>query len=320
MLYAELDYAPLGDLWLPMAGGSLATEDLDLRPEMLDADRLAGPALEPGPLEFDGDQIRTREPYVRVPWVEAILGCPIRATIQGGSMRTLSFVRDWADWEERASRRDGAWLDLLQRLTEMLAARSGGRYAVVQTLMRGPADLAEAILGPELLCLSMYDHPQEMRRFLDTVTEAFIEILRGQLERIPPIEGGYVNPFGVWAPGTVVRTQCDASAFLSPEQYARWFLPYDVAISQAVDYAVIHLHSGSLHTVDRLLAVERPQAIQVSLDPEPSGPPAEDLIPVFRKVLDSKPLIVDGEMGREQLRTLRKELPSDGLYLRVRRV
>ena len=318
MLYAKLPDAPLGDLWLPLADGSLASEDLDVLPEMLDVERLAGSALEPGPLEFMGDQIATRQPYVRIPWVEAILGCPIRATIRGGSMRTRSFISDWTEWQRRATHRDVAWFDLLTRLTGLMVARSGGRYAVAQTLMRGPSDLAEAILGSELLCLSIYDHPRELRRFLDTVTEAFLEILWSQLERIPRIEGGCVNPFGVWAPGTTVRTQCDASAFLSPDHYARWFLPYDVRISEAVDYATIHLHSGSLHTVDALLKVERPQAIQVSLDPPPSGPPVEALLPVFRNVLAYKPLIVDGTMTPEEVQFLFDELPPDGLYIRAR--
>jgi len=233
-------------------------------------------------------------------------------------MRTRSFISAWTEWQRRATHRDVAWFDLLTRLTGLMVARSGGRHAVAQTLMRGPSDLAEAILGPELLCLSIYDHPRELRRFLNTVTEAFLEILWSQLERIPRIEGGCVNPFGVWAPGTTGRTQCDASAFLSPDHYARWFLPYDVRISEAVDYATIHLHSGSLHTVDALLKVERPQAIQVSLDPPPSGPPVEALLPVFRNILAAKPLIVDGRMAKEEVQLLRYELPPDGLYIRAR--
>jgi len=317
MLYAELPYFPEGNLWLPLTDGSLATEDVDLLPDMLDVERLVGPALKPGRLEFEGDHVATRQPYYRVPWVEAILGCPVRASIHGGSMRTHSFIDDWAEWENWDWREDGAWLDLLERFTEMLVARSGGRYAVAQTLMRGPSDLAEAVLGPELLCLSIYDHPAQLQRFLETATEAFIEILQAQLERIPPIEGGYVNPFGVWAPGTTVRTQCDASAFLSPQHYAQWFLPCDERICGAVDYSVIHLHSGSLHTVDALLRGERPQAIQVSLDPPPSGPPLETLLPTFHKILAAKPLIVDGLIERQGIHLLQDELPSDGLYIRA---
>ena len=38
---------PLGDLWLPLADGTLAAEDLDVTPDMLDLDRLAGPPQEP---------------------------------------------------------------------------------------------------------------------------------------------------------------------------------------------------------------------------------------------------------------------------------
>ena len=91
---------------------------------------------------------------------------------------------------------------------------------------------------------------------------------------------GYVNPFGIWAPGTVVRTQCDATAFLSAGHYAEWYLPYDERICEAVDYSIIHLHSCSLHTVDVLLEVERPHAIQVTLGvgaqrPVPGGGAAD---------------------------------------------
>lgn len=312
--------APLEHLWLPLADGTEAVEDLDVRPERLDVERLVGERLTPGPLEMQGDLYRTEAPYMRVPWVEAILGTPIRATIQGGSMRTMAFVEDWAAWERPSSGRDGApshrdeaWFDLLKRMTEMLVARSGGRYAVAQTLMRGPSDLAEAVLGPELMSLSIYDHPGSLWRFLDEVTETFVQILRAQLERIPPVEGGYVTPFGIWAPGTVVRTQCDASVFLSSAHYAEWFLPYDVRISEAVDYSIIHLHSCSLHTVDALLSVERPHAIQVTL--EDPGPSLEEMAPIFVKILKAKPLLLEGPLSEEEVGWLCDRLPAGGLAI-----
>ncbi len=308
--------APLGHLWLPLADGSEAQADLDVQPEMLDLERLVGEPLPSGPLETRGDLFRTDSPYVRVPWVEAILGTPIRATIQGGSMRTMAFVEDWAVWESSSPHFDEAWFDLLVRMTELLVARSGGRYAVAQTLMRGPSDLAEAVLGPELMSFSIYDHPDALRRFLDEVTGTFIEILRAQLARIPPVEGGYVTPFGIWAPGTVVRTQCDATAFLSGAHYAEWFLPYDVRISEAVDYSIIHLHSVSLHTVDALLSVERPHAIQVTL--EDPGPSLEEMAPTFRKVLEHKPLLLEGPLSEEEVTWLRAQLPTGGLAIRAR--
>jgi hypothetical protein len=203
-------------------------------------------------------------------------------------------------------------------LVKLLVARSGGQYAIVHTLMRGPSDLAEAALGPELMCLSQYDHPSELHHFLDDVTERFLDVWRAQWQLIPPLSGGYVNPFGIWAPGTVVRTQCDASVLLSPAQYREWYLPFDKRISEAADFAVIHLHSGSLHTVESLLPLSKPQAIQVSLDPQPSGPPMELLIPVFKRILQIKSLIVDGVLNSKQVHQLLEALPSNGLCIIAR--
>jgi hypothetical protein len=332
-LFADHTGSPLGDLWLPLADGTLATEDLTVTPEILDVERLAGAdtwvgpegeggAAQPGhgALQVEGDVFAARAPYARVPWVEAILGCPIRATIVGGSMRTQAFMPSWEAWENRPIKRHEGWFDLLKRLVERMVARSGGRYAVVQTLMRGPTDLAEAVFGPEMMCLSLYDHPEELRRFLDEATELFIEILHAQLERIPRVEGGYVDAFGVWAPGTVVRTQCDASAILSPRQYAEWFLPYDERICRSVDRATIHLHSSSLHTVDALVQVEPLHAIQVTWETAgPTVPTFERALGIYRKVLEHKALILSGPITDAELAVLQRELPQDGLYIGVRR-
>jgi hypothetical protein len=313
MLYAEPPVTPLSRLWLPLTDGTVATEDLDLTPDQVDIDRIVGEHLPDGPVETVGDQFRRSAPYTQIPWVEAILGLPIRTTIKGGSMRVRAHIPDWSTWESGTVRRNDEWFDLLKRLVSLLAERRGGRHAITQTLMRGPSDLAEAVLGPELMCFSMYDHPNRLRRFLEQATELFIEVLHEQLARIPAIEKGYVCPFGIWSPGTVVRTQCDASAFLSADHYAEWFMPYDVRICESVEFSIIHLHSNSLHTVDKLLELARPFAIQVTLDIQPSGPPVVQVLPVLRRILSVKPLILEGFLTDEEMRMVSGELPADGL-------
>lgn len=318
MLIAFDHSPPLGDLWVPLVDGTDASADMALTPEHLDADRLAGPQLTPGPLEIDGDFFRVACPYSRIPWVEAIVGCRIEALIKAGSMRAVPFVKGWRDWRGAEAHHSEAWRRLLLSLTDDLVARTAGRQAVTTTLMRGPSDLAEAVLGPELTCFSIFDHPAELRMFLSEVTDTFIRLQSDQLARCRPVAGGYVSLFGIWAPGTVVRTQTDASAFLSPKHYAEWFLPEDVRICESVDTSIIHLHSCSMHTVDDLLPLERPHAIQVTLETEPSGPPLVDLVPIFRRILDAKPLLIQGYLSKAQLAMLLDQLPHGGLAITAR--
>jgi hypothetical protein len=318
LLVSRSPHPGLGELWLPLADGTLAREDITLTPDMLDLDTLAGGQRDPGPLAFVGDVIDTDAPYMRVPWLEAILGCRIHATIQGGSMRGLKMVDAWDQWPSADRSQGAAWRTCLLSLMETMVQRAAGRIAITQTLMRGPSDLAEAALGPELVSYSLFDHPQELSAFLAEGTELFLSVLADQLERMSRIQGGTVNPFGIWAPGTVVRSQCDASAFLSPRQYAQWIWPHDRATCEAADYAVIHLHSGSLHVLDPILAATKPQAVQVSIDPPPSSLPLPELLPAFRRILDHKALIVDGPMEERDLDLLLESLPHGGLCVLVR--
>jgi hypothetical protein len=73
-----------------------------------------------------------------------------------------------------------------------------------------------------------------------------------------------------------------------------------------------------LHTVDVLLEVERPHAIQVTLESEPSGPSLEAVLPIYRKILEVKPLILDGPLTSEEVNWLQEELPLDGLCIIAR--
>jgi 5-methyltetrahydrofolate--homocysteine methyltransferase len=168
------------------------------------------------------------------------------------------------------------------------------------------------------MCLSMYDRPDSLRRFLDEATDTFIAIWRALDARIPRVEGGAVSPFGIWAPGSVVRTQCDASAFLSPRQYQRWYLPCDVRIAEAADYSFIHLHSCSLHVVDAILEVEKPRAIQITLESRPKGPSLETMLPILRRILAVKPLLMEGPLTDGEVTWLRERLPAGGLAITAR--
>ena len=58
-----------------------------------------------------------------------------------------------------------------------------------------------------------------------------------------------------------------------------------------------------------------PTAIQVALDTGSTPFTPIDRIPIFARILEEKPLFIQGVMTRRELDTLLERLPSRGLYI-----
>jgi hypothetical protein len=263
--------------------------------------------------ETYGDLFHVEAPYLRVPWMEAILGCPIRVSRQAHSMRAEHILS--GDWYKHVGsiKLDQSWISKLLEFTDYLVANSLGNYLVSNTLMRSPSDMVEALIGGDNLCAGIYEHPDELHKLMALCADLFADMAKAQLDRIPAFYGGYCNYFGIWASGTSMRTQDDASALVSPAHYKEFMLPYQERIISKFEYSTIHLHSGSLHTVDAVLD-SNITAVQVSLDPQPYGPTVPELMQTFVK-MQKKPILIEGPMLKTEFDELLKALSPKGLYI-----
>ncbi|MHB1132181.1 MAG: uroporphyrinogen decarboxylase/cobalamine-independent methonine synthase family protein [Chloroflexota bacterium] len=310
-------YTPLAHKRLPLADGTVSAGDIQLKPEMIEParmDALEQRRAQAGRLLLGGS-FSARGPYERIPWVEAILGCPVWADNNSGSIwpeSRLTGVRAPHQFDLSLA---NPWFAKLLEATRRLVAANDGSYLVAHTLMRGPIDMVGALVGDVEMCLAVMDDVEGTRALLEEVTPAFIAIAKAQTAAIPPFHGGHCTQFGVWAPGTVVRTQCDMSSVTSARLYADLFLPYDERICSAFDYSVIHLHSGFLHTVDEILKRERPAAIQISLDTGSTPVTARDVLPIAQKIMTRKPLLMEGQIAVDDLAYLLENLPAAGLHI-----
>ncbi len=135
---------------------------------------------------------------------------------------------------------------------------------------------------------------------------------------MPAFAGGWAA-FGIWAPGSVVRLQCDYSAMLSLTDYRRWDVPRQRRIAREFDHSVFHLHSGCLHVLDGLLEIPELDAVEVSLDPWPSGPHPVDTIPALARIQAAGKAVVvhGGPMSVEDFEQMRSSLSPIGLALDV---
>ena len=310
-------FAPLTHRRLPLADGTTTEGDVELKPGMINPDginKVEQRRAAEGRLNLGGS-FSARGAYERIPWVEAILGCPIWADSDSGSIWSEAYLPDARAPHSFDLSEKNLWFQKLKDAVRYLVEHNDGSYLVAHTLMRGPIDIVRAIIGDVPLCLEVLDDPAGIRDLLEEVTPLFVQIGKAQTALIPPFHGGYCSQFGIWAPGTVVRTQCDMSSTTSASIYAEQFLPYDERICREFDYSVIHLHSGFLHTVDAILERELPMAIEIALDTGSTPVTTRDVVPIARKILERKPLLLEGQMSAADLAYVLANLPAAGLYV-----
>ncbi len=294
----------------PSEGRGVPEEKVYITPDTIDPQRY----ISSGPSSaVSGDFMRGVGPPGFC-WMEAIMGCPILMSVS--SVWSEPCFSSWDDLENMGLSPDNPWLVKLLEITRLQADKAQGCHPIVQPLLRGPIDTAAAVLGDEQTCLAIYDYPNEFHRLLEICTDVLIKVAEARLALSPPFYDGYLSNYSIWAPGTVIRTQADNSALISPAMYRDFLLPCDERIFDSFDYPLIHLHSGGLHIVDVLLDAEKLRAIQVSLD-YPAGPPFAESLPILQSINKHKPLIVTGVLTEDELNQLLETLSPRGLCLSV---
>jgi len=289
-------------------------ENVDVTPDMVDVEALTpvvGARDERKQL-VQGDLLHTECAFSRIPWMEAIVGCPIHSGADEAMWPGPVLGPNYEGIDDIVPSEDNPWLCKLLDLTRALVEANDGSYLVTHTLMRGPVDMLSALMGDVRMGLALYDDPALIAEILARATEAFVQVARAQYGLLPSYEGGW-SPwtYSLWAPGTVIRLQSDSASQLSPAMYAAQILPHDRAIVGAFDYSILDLHSaGTLHLLPVLLEVEELSAVSVTLDPYESAPTVEALIPTLETILERKSVSLYGQMTMEELEALERALPT----------
>ncbi len=265
----------------------------------------------------EADLLLPLPPCPRIPWMEAIAGCRVVAAPSSNSV--WSREPEGLPAEPDRVTPNEAWINALLGQIDYLNEHAPAGLPVTQTLMRGPGDVIEALIGATALLYAMADGAGWLRRLIESVTDLFIRVARLQWDRIRPASGGYVNFFGFWSPRPCVRVQEDVQRLLSPALYREWLRPALERIVGEFPYSMFHMHSGSLHLVDEVASVRGLGALQVSVDEPPYAPPILELKDALRRAQEHVPLFVEGPMTAEQFEGLQEALSPRGLAIRRER-
>lgn len=294
-----------------LQGGKIIT------PEMLEVDRFLADydRMYAQSLEIAQDAFWTAAPFTAIPWLEAMLGCEIRAS--EASFTSKPWLTDLADIDRvQLDEAHNPWLAKYLEFVEKLTDHSQGRYPVGQAILRGTSDMLGALRGQTNLVFDYLDQPELIQRLAQKVTEIFRRIVQKHHDATIAFQGGYAMGFyHLWCPGPCLWFQDDLAALLSPRLYRKHLYELNAQMCQDYDYTLCHLHPTSFFILDDLLQIEGLKTIEINKDI--GGPSMADMLPAFQKVLREKRLLIWGDLDQEELDLLLTELPYEGLYLHI---
>jgi hypothetical protein len=286
-----------------------------LEPDMLSVDRLLERYDELYRVAgaYDGRLLWTAAPPRAIPWMEAILGCPVRYMLPAGG-----FWVEPADVDLRQLMVPGAldanpWLRKLDEITEGIGSLAAGRFPVAIPLLRGPWDLASALRGPMRLFMETVEAPEVAADLATACARVWVLVNEWLAGRLPRWQGGYVGYYGLWAPDFAATTQNDCSVAISPAMYGDLMLAADRATIEPWAHGLFHLHSGGLHVLEPVLGLLHGQALNITVDP--SGPSLDALLPVFRRIQEGGIPLHVLVFSPDDARRLQASLSTSGLAI-----
>jgi hypothetical protein len=229
-------------------------------------------------------------PFQYIPWMEAIIGCPI--FVGKESLYSKPFLNNLDEYKfHEITLFANKWFKKLAEIFMVLLDLTGDRYPVsTSTHMRGPADMISAAMGPTQFCLELKDNPKKIMKLINYYTNLFIEVARLQHDLVKNSKfkhGFTVSGFGLLTPVICQHVQDDAVAILSPKIYNDFFLEAHAKIISSFESSFYHIHPVSLFIVDELIKIKKLDIIEINREPVPIGPDMEGLIPYFKKIQDS---------------------------------
>jgi hypothetical protein len=263
---------------------------------------------------LEQDAFWTACPFTSIPWMEGILGCKIKAL--ESSFTSIPYLPDVHNTKVLPGIEENAWLEKFVEFTEKLVQMARGRFPTGQPIMRGPSDMMGALRGQRDFVLDFYDHPEETRALLNTVTERFLQVMEQYHAELKAFKGGYsMGVFDLWAPDRCIWAQEDLSTLLNPNIYSQYLAKLDETICAKYPYNAFHIHASSFFILDDLLQIESIMAIELTKDI--GGTSIEKMVPQFRKILRDKRLIIWGDLDFEDIDIILRKLPYEGLYLHI---
>ncbi|MBM3500942.1 MAG: hypothetical protein FJX74_19980 [Armatimonadetes bacterium] len=202
---------------------------------------------------------------------------------------------------------DNVYWQFTLRLTgEMLRFGEGKLLLQFPDLIEGLDTLA-AMRGTEKLLVDLLERPAWVRSCLRQITDRYFHYYDILYDLMRDEVGG--SHFWAWAPGRMVKLQCDFAAMIGPGLFGEFMVPVLTEMTERVGYSMFHWDGpGAIAHHDHLLSVPRLTMLQWT--PGAGVEPMEHARwwPLYHKTVEAgKKVILAWVEGAEAVKTLKQE-------------
>lgn len=226
---------------------------------------------------------------------------------------------DESGWPMLGKWRQNPWWTWICKSTLAAAQASKGRYFVYPLWGNQEGDTLAMARGVEQFLVDIALEPERVKKAIEQVHEMLRELLAELWKQtssdVTGIEGS-CDTCGCWSPGRTFTLDCDVSYNISPDSFARIFLPSIIDTARTVDKTTFHVDGlGVSHHLELLLETPEIDAIQW-LPGDGHFYPVTQWIPLIRRVQEKgKSILV--YLRPEEIEPLLQQVKHEGLLLVV---
>lgn len=248
-------------------------------------------------------------------WMEGIIDCHIFASENSCSAKPKfdNLAEALKNFSENACLNSGWYKKAVEAMNYCNAIPD---TPVRQLHLRGIIDMLAAMLGEVELCIATSDQEDFLSKLADKYAKLYIVVYKNLMKLNKKWEGGYVSTWKIFAPGTLLDYQIDASSLFSKNQYEENFLQYDEKIINQFEYSITHVHSCGLRHIDSLLKIKKLGAIEINLDRETNAFDIDEIIYYSNKIqTNGKGVVLVGELPDSDLEIILSKVKSNALAI-----
>ncbi|HOX39161.1 MAG TPA: hypothetical protein PL033_14340 [Candidatus Brocadiia bacterium] len=198
------------------------------------------------------------------------------------------------------------WQFTLRLGAEQVRMGKGKFLVQFPDLIEGLDTLA-AMVGTERLLFLLVERPDWVRNCLRQITDRYFYYYDVLYDMFRDEVGG--SHYWAWAPGRMVKLQCDFSAMISPDMFKEFMVPVLTEMTERTSYSMYHWDGpGALCHLDALLSIPRLSMIQWTPGSGVEHVDDRRWWPYYHRIVDAgKKIYMNDCSSLDSLRALRRE-------------